>query len=824
MDHHLPVMEIIPEVKELLGKKNTLILQAPPGAGKSTVLPLELLNEPWLNGKKIIMLEPRRLAARSVAIRMAAQLGEHNGETIGYRVRFENKTSPSTKLEVVTEGILTRKLQNDNTLEDVGMVIFDEFHERSLHADLAFTLCREIQQILREDLRILIMSATLNMDQLSNALPDTPTVHSKGRQFPVRIEYLPQETNQSIATQMANAVKKIISKEEGDILAFLPGASEINQTIELLNIPNIKVLPLYGDLPFQKQQEAINPNLEGLRKVILATSIAETSLTIEGIKVVVDSGLSRSPRFNPVTGFTRLETVPVTLDAADQRAGRAGRTSPGVCYRLWHKASTQHLLPNRKPEILEADLASMMLELTLWGVQDVHKLSWITPPPTGAVNQALDLLIKLKAIKSGKITEHGKSIANLPTHPRIAHMLIEAESHDLLVLATDLAAILEERDPLGWGHGAAIADRLQALRQFRENELRENRRAFERIEKLAFPWRKIFKTPVDNDDASVEDIGFLLAAAWPERIAKQQTNDPCKFKLSSGRVAKLPDHDPLVIEKWLVIAQLDAGINEGKIFLASPINPASLENFITEKEVLSWDKQNETLIARKERRIGEIIVETSPLNHYPQEEKIKVLCQAVQADGERLLPWDQKEVAMFQARVQCLRIWRPEEGWPDISTKTLINNPEPWLGIYLGDVKKKTDFQRLDLLTILQGIIPWELSQKIDTLAPSKLQVPTGSMLQLTYQQDGAPPILAVRLQEMFGQAETPAINEGQTKVLLHLLSPGYKPVQVTQDLKSFWNNTYPEVRKELRVRYKKHYWPENPWEAEAVRGVKRRS
>lgn len=826
MTEALPIQEIIPELKQTLTAQNTVIVQAPPGAGKSTVLPLELLNEPWIKNRKIIMLEPRRLAARAVASRMASLLGEQLGETVGYRVRFENKIGKNTKLEVVTEGILTRMLQQDSSLEDTGLVIFDEFHERSLHADLALALCRDIQQVLREDLRIIIMSATLDGQQLSSLLNNAPILTSKGRQYPITYHYIPEDNDSPLPVRMVRAIRKAILKEEGDVLAFLPGAGEIMRTQELLEkeIPEVSIHPLYGDLPQQKQQEAILPHPYGLRKIVLATSIAETSLTIEGIKVVIDSGVSRVPKFDLRTGLTKLETIRITKDSADQRAGRAGRLGPGACYRLWNKGAHQHLIAQRTPEILEADLSPTILELANWGVQDIRSLTWLTPPVASSVNQAKELLSQLGALENGRITEHGKALLKLPTHPRIAHLLTEAHRYNLLSIAADVAAVLEERDPLPKETGANLATRIEVLRKWRNKEyVNAERGVLERIERLAQAWRKNIKTETDNSPPHYEEVGKLIAAAYPERIAKQKENDVQRFRLANGRIAKINEHDPLIHEKWLAVAHLDAGNQEGKIYLAAPLNPKDVLPLSYQKETVQWDTQKGILIARSEKRIGEIIVESTPLEKIPEEEKTAILCEVVRKEGLTLFKWPE-ELLQWQARVINLKNWRPEEEWPEVSSEYLKEHPEEWLSPYLSAIRKREDFQKLDTGMILSGNLSWELSQRIQILAPEKIKVPSGFEIKLQYFADGSTPVLAVRLQEMFGLLDTPTINEGRTPVLLHLLSPGYKPVQVTQDLKSFWKNTYPEVRKELRVRYPKHHWPEDPWTAEAVRGVKKKT
>ena len=824
MTDQLPILEIIPDIKKNLILHNILILQAPPGAGKSTIVPLQLLDEPWLKGKKIVMLEPRRLAARAVANRMSSLIDEQVGSTVGYRVRFDNKISKQTRIEVLTEGILTRMLQQDNTLEDVGLVIFDEFHERSLHADLALALCREMQQVLREDLRILIMSATLDGEKLSSLLGNAPILTSAGRQYPIDIIYLPPENESAIPVQMAKAVRKALAAHEGDILVFLPGAGEILRTKELLeqDFLGIEIQPLFGDLSLQKQQEAILPNPQGKRKVVLSTSIAETSLTIEGIKIVIDSGYSRAPRFDPKTGLTRLDTIRVTQDMATQRAGRAGRTSPGICYRLWNMASHQHLLPHRTPEIMEADLAPMIIELSQWGIKDINTLAWLSLPPASAVGQAKDVLEDLGALNSSKITERGKKMLRLPTHPRIAHLLLEGQEYGLIALAADIAAVLEERDPLPKEAGANLTLRIEALRKWRSKEyVTADKNVLERIERLSLQWRKFFSVSQDNTAPIDQEVGKLLAAAYPERIAKQREQSH-RYRLSNGKIVKLNEHDPLSHEIYLAVAHLDAGTSEGKIYLAAPLSPADIFHLATEKEVISWDAQNGIFIARNEKRIGDIILESKPLKNIPEEERIKVLCDVIRKEGLSILN-ETEQIMDWKARISSIRIWRPTEEWPDLSDEHLLNTLEEWLAPYITTIKKREDFFKLDLYNILSVLLSYQQTQQLNLIAPAKIIVPSGSMISLSYQADGTSPVLAVRLQEMFGLLDTPTVNEGRIKVILHLLSPGYKPVQITQDLKSFWKNAYPEVRKELRIRFKRHHWPEDPWTAEAIAGAKKR-
>ena len=821
-----PVLDILSELKEKLAQHAVVILQAPPGAGKSTVLPLHLLSEDWLQSKKMIMLEPRRLAAKSVAERMADLQSEKAGDTIGYRVRFDSKVSSQTRIEVVTEGILTRMIQSDNSLEEVGLLIFDEFHERSLQADLALALSLQVQQVLRSDLRILIMSATLDGENLSSLLNHAPIVASVGRQFPVELKYLQQDSDSPVAKQMAVAIRKALREEQGDVLAFLPGAGEISRTQQLLEEEGVdaKIHPLFGDLPFRQQQEAIVPRTDGKRKIVLTTSIAETSLTIEGIKIVIDSGVSRVPRFDPRSGLTRLETVRVTKDAADQRAGRAGRLSNGVCYRLWTEGINRNLIAQRKPEILEADLASLILELSQWGIKNVNELTWITPPPAGAVNQARELLQQLDALdESGGITSRGKEMLRLPTHPRLAHLLLSPLEKKSIALATDVAALLEERDPLGKETGADMALRIETLRKWRDGQkVFAERNVLERIEKLASNWRRILKTEVENKIVSDSEIGKLLIAAYPERIAQQQGSHSERYKLSNGRMAKLPDHDPLTREKWLCVAQLDGGGKEGKIFMAAAVHEDDLFAMAREQEVVKWDEEREMVTGLLEHRVGNLALQSKPSKKVNEAQRIRIIISTIRQQGLKMMGWDETQ-EQWQDRVLSLKTWRPNEGWPDVSEEGLLNTLEEWLSPYLTSISKKSELERLDKHSILAGILPWELQSKLDILAPKHIAVPTGSQIKVHYFADGQSPVIEVRLQEMFGLLETPTINEGRTKVLLHLLSPGYKPVQVTQDLKSFWQTTYHEVRKELRMRYPRHHWPEDPWTAEAVRGVKRK-
>lgn len=817
----LPVTEIIPQVRIKLSQENSLIITAPPGAGKSTLLPLALLDEPWLGGKKILMLEPRRLAASSIAHRMASLLGEPIGKTIGYRIRFDNQTSAETRIEVVTEGILTRMIHNDNALEKVGLVIFDEFHERNIHADVAMAFCRESQSILRPDLRIMVMSATMDMPQLSKLL-SAPTVESKGRQYPVEVKYGNDVDERILAEMTAHVVKQAAQENTGDILVFLPGQGEIRQCEELLKktLPQVAIHPLYGQLSPSKQYAAIMPHPKGKRKVVLATSIAETSLTIEGVTVVVDSGLGRTSKFDPRSGLSRLVTVRISQDMADQRAGRAGRLGPGVCYRMWTKATQERMASFRTPEILEADLASLVLDMAHWGIEDIQELTWLTPPPAGALAQASDTLHQLDALDKGKITPHGKQIHQLPCHPRIAHMLLMAKDNGRLPLATDLAAILEERDPLDKEAGIDINLRIEALRRHRK-EGRKGRK-FDKIEKIAASYRKLLDVEAQNGLIDPYESGILLAYAYPERIAYARPGANAQFQLANGKFATAGHRDDLANEPWLAIANIDAREGTGKIFMAAPLNPRDLAPLVKRAEVIHWDTRKGGLIARKELRIGSIVLQSTPLPSPDSRHLLQAISDALKNEGEQLLDFNEK-VTQWQNRVLSLRQWRPDEGWPDVSTATLLANNLKWLGPYLQNISKPEELKRLDLLSILQHSLDYEKQKQLAILAPEKMEVPSGSLVQLSYHANGESPVLAVRLQELFGLADSPKVNDGRNSVILHLLSPGYKPVQITSDLRSFWDNAYFEVRKELKRRYPKHSWPDDPWKAEAVRGVKRR-
>ncbi|MFN3996369.1 ATP-dependent helicase HrpB [Algoriphagus sp.] len=817
----LPVAEIIPQVITHLSQENFLIIQAPPGAGKSTLLPLTLLDETWLEGKKIIMLEPRRLATKSIAQRMSSMLGEDLGDTIGYRIRFESAISAKTKIEVITEGILTRMMHSDNALENVGLVIFDEFHERNLHSEVALALCREIQQVLRPDLRILLMSATIDAEQLSGLL-GAQVIQSKGRQYPVEVNYLNEVDEYAIGEDAARQIIPLTKIHDGDFLVFLPGQGEIKKAEEILRraLQDTVVLPLFGQLSPSEQNRAILPHPSGKRKIVLSTDIAETSLTIEGIKVVVDSGFAKSNRFDARSGLSRLVLHRISKDSADQRSGRAGRLTAGHSYRLWTKSTQGQLAEYRVPELMEADLTALVLDMKAWGKQEIRSMTWLTPPPAGTLALAEKTLESIDAIVNGNLTEHGKEIHQVPCHPRIAHMLIFAKRMDQLGLATDIAAVLEERDPLPQDSGVDLNLRIEALRRFRSRGV--NMARIKKIEKVASQYRRMFGIQAENDPIDPWQTGLLLAYAYPERIAAARPGNNAQFQLANGKIAQIGHKDDLAHESWLAVAHVDAREGLGKIWMAAPLNPKDLAPMLKTKEVLEWDRKKGGLIALSEIRIGAIILGTRPLLKFDKGSARAAILEAIAEDGEMLLDFNEK-VEQLIFRVQSLKSWNSDQNWPFWTSESLCLNAKDWLEPYLENVSKNEDLKKLDLFSILLHSLTFDQQQLLNELAQTHLNVPSGSQILIEYKSEGETPLLSVRLQELFGLLETPKVNAGKVSVLIELLSPGYKPVQLTQDLKSFWANGYFEVKKELKRRYPKHEWPEDPISAEAVRGVKRK-
>jgi ATP-dependent helicase HrpB len=812
----LPVAEIIPQVKSQLSNSNSLIIQAPPGAGKSTLLPLTLLNEPWLAGKKIIMLEPRRLATKTIAQRMAFITDTKLGDLIGYRIRFESAISANTQLEVITEGILTRMMHSDNALEDVGLVIFDEFHERNLHSEVALALCREVQQVLRPDLRILLMSATIDAGELSLLLNST-VIQSEGRQYPVEVNYLTEVDEYAIGEDAARQIIPLTKKHPGDFLVFLPGQGEIKRAEEILRraLSEDVVVPLYGQLSPAEQNRAILPHPSGKRKIVLSTDIAETSLTIEGVKVVVDSGFAKSNRFDPRSGLSRLALHRISKDSADQRSGRAGRLTAGHSYRLWSKATQAQLADFRTPELMEADLTGLVLDMKAWGKDDIRSMTWLTPPPAGTLALSEKTLESIEALDEGKLTDHGREIHQFPCHPRIAHMLVYAKKAKQLGLATDIAAVLEERDPLPADSGVDLNLRLEALRRFRGRGASIAR--IKKIEKIAGQYRRMFGVEPQNDPVDPWQTGLLLAYAYPERIAAARPGNNAQFQLSNGKIAQIGHRDDLAHESWLAVANLDAREGMGKIWLAAPINPKDLAPLLKSREVLEWDRKKGGLIAHSEIRIGAIVLGKRPLTNFDKSQATQAILEAIVEEGERLLDFNEQALQLIY-RIQSLRKWNPEQDWPQWSERILCETTSDWLSPYLQNITKNEDFKKLDLSQIMLHSLSFEQQNKLEELAPQKLHVPSGSQISIEYREGGDTPLLSVRLQELFGLVETPKINRGKIPVLIEMLSPGYKPVQLTQDLKSFF-----EVKKELKRRYPKHEWPDDPISAEAVRGVRKK-
>ncbi len=833
---NLPVDHILPELRAALSARTSLLLQAPPGAGKTTGVPPALLDEPWLAGRKIIMLEPRRLAARAAARRIASLLGERPGERAGYRMRMDTNVGPSTRIEVVTEGVLTRMLQSDPALEEAGLVIFDEFHERSLQADVGLALALQAQALLREDLRILVMSATLDGEAVARLLGDAPIVTSAGQIFPVETRYIPMAEGERLERAVAAAVRRALDREEGDILVFLPGAGEIRRAQELLaEETRATVLALHGTLPQEEQERALEPSRPGERKVVLSTSIAETSLTIEGIRIVIDSGRMRLPRFSPGSGMTRLETVRVSRASADQRRGRAGRLGPGICCRLWSEAEQATLMAYTPPEILEADLAPLALDLAEWGVADPSELAWLDRPPTGAFAQARDLLTRLGALdREGSITPHGREIARLPLHPRLAHMLIRGEEEGFPSLACDLAALLGERDIMR-GHGASVDPdlrlRLEALGRaggeshndmFPTEEYTVDRAAIRRVQRESRHWRRLLKGR-DREEGTAA-AGLLLAFAYPDRIAQARPGQRGRFMLSNGRSAFVDQEQPLAGEPFLVAADLDGKRRESRIFLAAPVTLDDLESgfgdLLMVEEVVRWDEELDGVSARRRTRLGALVLRDVPLRDPDPGLMRAALTERIAREGIGSLPWS-REALRVRERIAFMH--RHDRSWPDVSDEALAAAIEEWLAPHLHGMRRRDDLRALRLTDLLLDMLGWERRAALDATAPSHLTVPSGSRIPLDYSDPDAP-VLSVRLQEMFGMTETPRIGGGRVPVTIHLLSPANRPVQVTRDLANFWRTTYFDVRKDLKGRYPKHYWPDDPMQAVPTSRVRPRT
>ena len=819
---HLPAYTIADTVNQCLEKNSCLVITAPPGAGKSTLLPLTILQGAKLSGKTLI-LEPRRLAARQIAERMSAMINEPVGKTVGYRVRFEQKVSAETKIEVLTEGILTRMLVNDPTLDGVSLIIFDEFHERSMHSDVALALTREAQQIIRPDLRIVIMSATIDTSSICQAL-NAKLIECEGRMFPVDVIHTPEEaTEQNVAEVVAHVIRQAHREQEGDILAFLPGEADIRRCQDLLAeaLPNTAIRPLYGMLSSKDQQLAIAPSAAGERKVVLSTPIAETSLTIEGVRVVVDSGLCRTLFFDPQKGLSLLKTVRISKDMATQRMGRAGRLSSGICYRLWSLATEHRMEENRTPEIVDADLAPMLLDVTAWGESHAERLPWLTPPPPAHLRQASQLLQLLNAIDDkGLITEHGRRMSLLPCHPRIAQLLLKNKDDAHKALAADIAALLEEKDPLAVGNkdqtliDVDINTRISLLRETRARKNSNNRR-WDRIIRIAEQYRYMVHVDEDNRPMLSTDTGALLAAAYPERIAKSVSDGCGRFQLASGDIVSLDMQDDLAAKDWLAVAMVNQ-----RIFLASPISEQDLRAMARQKDNLSWDNKRGIVVAQREYRIGSLLIDSKPIHDIDREQILQVLIEAAKKEGPSMFDFSEV-VQNLQQRIQTVSEWHPELELPAIDQDSFLSQASDWLPMFVGKATSAAELKKIDLSAAIWSLLSYDQQQTVDRLAPTHITVPTGSRIRVEYRTGAEYPILRVRLQECFGLTDTPRVDDGRKPVLMELLSPGFKPVQLTQDLHSFWQGTYFEVRKELRRRYPKHSWPDNPLEAEPTRKTK---
>lgn len=819
----LPIVETLPELRARLDANAVVVLQAPPGAGKTTAVPPALLDTTWLDGRRILLLEPRRLAARAAAARMAEAFGEPVGGTVGYRIRFESKVSARTRIEVVTEGILTRQLQSDPALENVGLVIFDEFHERHLQTDLGLALALDSQRVLRPDLKILIMSATLDGTSIAKLL-NAPLVTGTGRAFPVALRYVVPAPELSIADRVVPVVREALGAESGDVLVFLPGAGEIRRAKSLLSDlgEDVDVDPLYGDLPWEQQDRALRPATR--RKVILATPIAETSLTIEGVRVVIDSGYARMPQFDPGTGLTRLVTTRIARASADQRAGRAGRLGPGTCYRLWTESTHRGLLAQPLAEIKTVDLSGLALELALWGVKDASTMMWVDPPPPASLAQARDLLRDLGALDAdGAITALGRNMARLPLHPRLAHLVLAAAARGASQLGCEIAALLSERDlfPGGTRYTVDLTERLEALAAFHRDG-REGARKFgadpgacARIDQAARQWHRLISE--SRSSASLPtDAGLLLAAAYPDRVAAQRRANGSNYVMANGRGVRLPEYETRLRSPYVVAAHVDAGTGEGVIHLAAAISVEAIHEAVGARiethDVVRWDEASASVIARREKRLGKLVLAASAPADVSSDTITAAMLDGVRSLGVESLPWTDA-ARSWQARVLSLRAWCPEQEWPDVSDVKLSATLETWLAPFLDGCSRRDHLARLDVLGILRTQLNREQTRRLEEGAPTHITVPSGSRVELAY-RPGEAPVLAVKLQEMFGATDTPRVAFGRVPVMLHLLSPARRPVQVTQDLRGFWSRTYAEVRKELKGRYPKHPWPDDPMQA----------
>ena len=843
----LPISSVLDEVRAALQQGDEAVLQAPPGAGKTTVVPLSLLDAPWIQDRSILVLEPRRMAARAAAARMADLLGESVGKSVGYRIRLDSCVSEQTRIEVITEGILTRRLQNDPGLEGVGLVIFDEYHERNLDSDLCLALCLQGRQMFREGapLKLLVMSATLDGEAVSGLLGQAPIVTSAGRQYPVDSHFLqPHRLQDPLAPPVVKAVLQALQEQPGNVLVFLPGQREINAVGRELAAAlkdrgesDVMLAPLYGGLSLERQQQAIALPPESKRKVVLATNVAETSLTIEGVAAVVDSGLVREGHFDPNTGMTRLATRRISRASAEQRQGRAGRLGHGHCYRLWSEEQHHRLERHSSPEILQADLAPLVLQLLSWGVSDPAELSWLDQPPAAAWSQAISVLEQSAAVfcnDSGQyqLTPHGVRLAQVPLHPRLAHMLLVGCDIHASETACLVAAVLSERNPLA-SHGADIAQVVAVLMgesgcpahlQGWFKRTWQQARRFARIAAEVHKPRRFALTVAAEDM-----LGVLLASAYPDRVARSQSKGQGEYQLSNGRRAQLAAEDSLAGETWLAVADLGghSGASTDRIYAATRLNPECFDDVLSplarDEEIVEWDNREERFVAQRRRQIGAIQLATESLQEVSVEARGKALVGVVRRRGLDILPWT-TTLEQWRARVQLLHdVHQGEEDnpWPDLGNEALLANLDQWLLPWLDQVRRLDDFKSLDLRAILQALLPWPLPLDLERLAPERISVPSGSSVAVDYGQ--RPPVLAVKLQEMFGCEDTPSVVDGRVPLLVHLLSPAQRPLQVTQDLAGFWRSSYQDVKKEMKGRYPKHPWPDDPLEATATRHTKRR-
>ena len=821
-DTAFPIDPLLPDILRSLDHHPRLVLEAPPGAGKTTRVPPALLGAAWLGTQTILMLEPRRVAARAAAHFMAKQRGEAVGEGVGYRIRFENKVSSATRIEVVTEGILTRLLQDDPMLDGIGAILFDEFHERHLSADLGLALALDVQAQLRPDLRIVVMSATLDGEKLARFL-DAPRLTSEGRAHPVAIAHFPTRREEPLEAQLRRCVEQALVAHPGDLLVFLPGAREIAAAERALTGFDAVLLPLHGELPVEAQSAALQPDPQGRRRIVLSTNVAESSVTLPGVRVVIDAGLAREPRFDPNSGFSRLDVVPISQASAEQRAGRAGRVAEGWCYRLWPQS--QRLEPARRAEIASTELSGLALELAAWGDAD---LRFVDAPPPGALAAARDLLQRLGALDGRAITPFGRRLLGIGTHPRLAAMLLAPTQASERALACDLAALIEARDPLSRSRRDDVAARWQALAAFRRGRApaEASRAGLAAIDQAAKQWRRRLRVDAASpDDVPAHLLGDLLLHAFPDRIAHQHGSDARRYQLANGRSARLFDDSALYGEPWIVISELRDAMRDALVQRAAPLDEARLERefpqrFVSEDRVV-WDTARNGIAAVRERRYDRIVLDSRPLATPDRSRFADALVDAVRQLGLDALPWTES-VMQWRERVRCLRDWMPGLGLPDVGDTALLASLDQWLKPALADKTRLDALQEHELAEALKSAIDWNQRQRIDVLAPTRIVVPSGMERRIEYRHE-ASPVLAVKLQELFGLADTPRIAEGRVPLTLHLLSPGGRPLQVTQDLRGFWERTYPEVKKEMKGRYPKHPWPDDPWTATATHRAKPR-